>query len=488
MPDLESELDLRREMGSMSKDPLAWVLFSFAWGQGELSDSAGPEPWQRELLAEVRDGLKTYVEAIQEAVASGHGIGKSTLVAWLILWAMSTFEDTRGIVTANTATQLDTKTWPELTKWHRLFIAKHWFTVTATAIFSVDPEHRETWRIDAIPWAKSEKTNTESFAGLHNKGKRILIVFDEASAISDKIWEVTEGVMTDAKTEILWFAFGNPTRNTGRFHACFHSLRHRWKHRQIDSRNVSITDKAQLAKWEQDYGVDSDFFKVRVRGEFPAVGDRQFISSDLVAAARGKHLQPHTYSALPVILSLDPAWTGGDEIVIGKRQGNAYSTLMTLPKNDDDTVIAGYLAKFEDEHNADAVFIDLGYGTGVYSIGKAMNRKWQTVSFGAASTNPGCVNKRAEMWQSVKDWLKQGGAIPDDPVLAEELTGPEYIVKLDGRIQIESKDDMKKRGLNSPNRADALCLTFAQPVRRKASNDLGRKPEFAKRDYDVLAA
>lgn len=474
------------DLASFSRDPLGWVMYAFDWGQGELADFPnGPEPWQRELLGRVRDGLITYTEAIREAVASGHGIGKSALVAWLILWAISTFEDTRGVVTANTATQLTTKTWPELYKWHRLFIAKHWFTVTATSIYSTDPEHEKNWRFDAVPWSL---INTEAFAGLHNLGRRVVLIFDEASAIHDTIWEVSEGALTDEGTEILWFAFGNPTRKTGRFHACFHTLKHRWHHQQIDSRTVSLSNKTQIKQWEQDYGADSDFFKIRVTGEFPNTSDRQFIPSDIVEAARGRKLGDAQWTFAPVIISLDNAWTGGDEAVIWKRQGLASWKLGAYPRNDDDTVMAGYLARFEDEHKADAVFIDIGYGTGVFSAGKQMGRKWTLVSFASHSNDEGFLNKRAEMWGLMKKWLQEGGAIPDDLQLVSELTGPEYVVKLNGKIVLESKDDMKKRGLSSPNRADALALTFAFPVRKKVSGvGLAKRLEFARTEYDVLA-
>ncbi|WP_368667183.1 hypothetical protein, partial [Anoxybacillus sp. MB8] len=123
---------------------------------------------------------------IRQAVGSGHGIGKSALVAMLIKWAFDTFEDARGVVTANTDNQLRTKTWAELSKWHGISLTKDWATLTATALISNAPGHDKTWRIDAVPWSQN---NTEAFAGLHNEGRRILLVFDEASAIADKVWE-----------------------------------------------------------------------------------------------------------------------------------------------------------------------------------------------------------------------------------------------------------------------------------------------------------
>ena len=171
-------------LAACSKDPLAFVRGAFPWSEvgSQLSTFTGPEDWQTGILCAIRDGLLNPNEAIQLATASGHGVGKSALVSWIILWAISTLPDTRGVVTANTETQLKTKTWSELGKWFGMFIAKDLFKLTATAIFSRDETRERTWRIDMVPW--SERT-TEAFAGLHNQGRRILVLFDEASAIPD---------------------------------------------------------------------------------------------------------------------------------------------------------------------------------------------------------------------------------------------------------------------------------------------------------------
>ena len=460
---------LAHRMASFRKDPYSFVLYSFPWGTGELEKFDGPEDWQTDLLKQIRDGLITASQAIQEAIASGHGIGKSALVAWIILWSMATLPDTKGVVTANTERQLKTKPWAELAKWYRLFIAKHWFVFTATALYSAEAEHEKTWRFDMVPWSER---NTEAFAGMHNKGRRVVVIFDEASAIPDQIWDVTEGALTDSDTEILWLVFGNPTRNSGRFHACFNRFRHRWKTQQIDSRSVRITNKEQIQKWIEDFGEDSDFVKVRVKGVFPSTSDHQFIPSNLVEAARKRHLQLQQYNFAPKVLTLDNAWTGGDAIVIGMRQGLYFTIKATFPKNDDDMYIAGQLARIEDEEKADAVFIDLGYGTGVYSAGKHMNRKWILIPNGSASPDPGFVNLRAYTWNEVKKWLAGGGAIPDRETLCTDLTGPEaYVVatgKNAGKIYLESKEDMKARGLASPNEGDSLALSFAMPVTPKS--------------------
>jgi hypothetical protein len=461
---------------------------AYDWGHGELADYDGPRVWQAEMLAEIRDHLQnpaTRHQPLMVARASGHGIGKSAGIGMVVNWALSTCEDTKVVITANTDTQLRTKTAPEVGKWQRLAITSHWLDVQATSVAARDKDHAKTWRADFVPWSEH---NTEAFAGLHNKGKRIVLIFDEASAIADKVWEVAEGALTDEGTEIIWIAFGNPTRNVGRFRECFRRFKHRWKARQIDSRTVEGTNKEQIAKWAADYGEDSDFFKVRVRGMFPSMSARQFIGEADVAAAYGKVLRPEQYEFAPKILTVDPAWEGDDEFAIGLRQGLSFRILRTMPKNDNDLVAARVIADLEDEHKADAVFVDAGYGTGIVSAGQGMGRDWTLVWFAGASADIGCLNKRAEMWKAARDWLKSGGALPDDPQLRDELQAPEIVPRADGKVQIESKKDMKARGVPSPNRADALVLSFAFPVIKRNPLDAYRNDRGSRGDYDPYRA
>jgi len=197
--DVDFESALIEDIAGFTHDPLGYVLYAFPWGEPgtPLENFDGPEDWQKEILEEVgsqlQSGQISQDEAlntvVQMAVSSGHGVGKSALCNMIILWSMSTMPDTRGVVTANTQTQLTTKTWAELAKWYSMCINKHWFELTATSLFSRDPGHEKSWRIDAIPWSKEK---SEAFAGLHNQGRRILIIFDEASAIPPIIWEGTE--------------------------------------------------------------------------------------------------------------------------------------------------------------------------------------------------------------------------------------------------------------------------------------------------------
>ena len=465
MSDPESELI--ELAAACSLDPLRWVNMAYDWGHGELAEFKGPRDWQAEVMSDIGNHLQnpaTRYQPLMLSVASGHGIGKSAGIGMIVNWALSTCEDCKIVITANTDNQLRTKTAPEVGKWQRLAINSHWLDPQATSIAVKDKEHAKSWRADFTPWSEH---NTEAFAGLHNKGKRIVLIFDEASAIADKVWEVAEGALTDEGTEIIWLAFGNPTRNSGRFRECFRRFKHRWKCRQIDSRTVEGTNKDQIAKWAADFGEDSDFFKVRVRGMFPSMSSRQFISDADVSAAYERKIEPAQYAFAPKIITVDPAWEGDDEFVIGMRQGLMFKILHTMPKNDNDLIAAGVIARLEDEHNADAVFIDAGYGTGIYSAGQGLGRDWTLVWFASASSDAGCLNKRAEMWKLARDWLKSGGCLPSDPTLRDELQAPETVPRVDGKIQIESKKEMKARSIPSPNRADALVLSFAFPVTKR---------------------
>jgi hypothetical protein len=202
------------------------------------------------------------------------------------------------------------------------------------------------------------------------------------------------------------------------------------------------------------------------------MGTKQFIGTDDVDKAQKVHLHEAQYNHAPVILTLDPAFEGDDELVFGKRQGLRFDVLKTMAKNDNDIDVANQLARFEDEHKADAVFVDAGYGTGIVSAGRTMKRAWTLVWFGGASPDAGYLNLRAYMYGQVKQWLKEGGAIdPKDDVLYQDLIGPETVARMDGKIQLESKKEMKLRGLPSPGRGDALALSFAMPVVHKEPPD-----------------
>lgn len=463
---------------------MGYVLYAFPWGKSGtiLENEPGPRKWQAQFLRDVGDQLRAGLQldaalrgAIQMAIASGHDIGKSALVSWLILWALSTKENTRGVITANTDTQLRTKTWPEVKKWHNLSINSAWFTCDATCIYSAHEKSSKSWRIDAIPWSVH---NTEAFAGLHNKGSRLLLIFDEASAIADAIWEVAQGALKDADTEMIWAVFGNPTRNTGRFRECFGRLAHRWNGRQIDSRDVEGVNQVELKKDVEDYGVDSDYVKVRIRGQFPSASSMQFIPSDLVTGAVQREAVVN--KADPVIVGVDVAWYGDDESVMFYRCGrDARSVTFKAWRGLGPTQLASAIAASVEKVKGfgitvDALFVDeTGVGGGVVTRLRDLGYQCIGINNGTKSDWP-CEgelvgNKAAEMWARGRRWLEHG-ALPADDQLRQQLEGREFSYDAHNQIVLEKKKDMKKRGLSSPDRADAFMLTFAYPVAARDHN------------------
>jgi len=263
---LSHEDELVEAAARFYDDPMGFVLYAYPWGEpGSLRDHPGPDTWQRELLTGIGEEVKSHTGPrpympIRRAIASGHGIGKSTLVAWLVDWVMVTRPATNGRVTANTFAQLETNTWAAVQKWTKLCIFGHWFECNAGKMYVKG--RPEDWF--CTPQSSKEE-NSEAFAGQHSERGSSVYFFDEDSAIPDLIHEVAEGGLTDG--EPIIFLFGNPTRNSGHFYrACFGSERDRWNHQSIDSRSSRFTNKALIQEWIDTYGEDSDFVRVRVRG------------------------------------------------------------------------------------------------------------------------------------------------------------------------------------------------------------------------------
>jgi hypothetical protein len=306
-----------------------------------------------------------------------------------------------------------------------------------------------------------------------------VLIFDEASGIADKVWEVALGALTDADTEIIWLAFGNPTLNTGAFRECFGKHRNLWRTAQIDSRTVEGTNKAYLQELVDTYGENSDIAKVRVRGMFPSASSMQFIALGDVEAAQAREI-PHGLPTDPIVFGVDCARFGDDESVLAIRRGrDARSLPWKSWGNTDAMTLAGDIALEAGRYHPDAIFVDAG------NIGAAVVDRLRQllpdvpvieVWFGGkgrdAELEPGVTvptaDKRAEMWTRMRAWLRSG-AVPDKDRLRDDLIGPTYAFAADDtRVKLERKPDMKKRGLPSPDWADALACTFAEPVMPRA--------------------
>lgn len=468
-PKADPNMELASEIAKFYADPLGFVKFAYPWGEpGPLANATGPDEWQTEFLRDLGEEVRrrkfdgrNAVAPIRMAVASGHGIGKSTIVAWIVDWIMSTRPNCVGTVTANTFPQLQTKTWAQIQLWTRRCITAHWFTISGT---------RLAYRESPESWAFTPQTcreeNSEAFAGQHAASSSSVYVCDEASAIPEKIYEVSEGGLTDGEPMI--FLFGNPTRSQGKFHrVCFGSERNRWNHRSIDSRRSSMTNKAQIEEWVKDYGEDSDFVRVRVRGLPPAASDLQFIDSTRVYEAQRR--PPVSFSDDPLIVGVDVARGGGDRNVIFFRRGfDARSILpVRIPGEEtrDTSRLVTKLCSLIETHKPAYVFVDgTGIGGPIVDRMRQLGHKCvQEVQFGWKSPDDHYANMRAYMWWRMKEWLLKG-AIPQDERLEVDITGPGYRHDRQDRVLLEPKEEMKKRGLDSPDDADALALTFAQAV------------------------
>lgn len=490
--DLEAELI---EMAvQTANDPLKHVLYAWPWGEedGPLARFKEPMKWQCDYLNDLGAALQGSGK-VQTASASGKGIGKSGLVGMASNTLMTTMEMTKGVVTAGTETQLRTKTWPEIVKWNRMYLYSHWWNVGATSMVSSDPNFAKEWRLDYIPWSE---TNKEAFAGLHNLGYRIVVLFDEASQIADVIWETTDGIMTDKDTQVVWSAFGNPTRNVGRFKECFGRFRDRWVRRQIDSRKVEITDKVELDRLVEAWGEDSDYVKVNVRGLFPSVSSMQFISADTVQVCM--KVEAHCEISDPLVLGVDVARNGDAQTVLAIRKGRDARTIPWIKMRSQDTMqIATRIVDLHQQYKFDGIHIDGGgVGGGVVDRCRQLNLpNIREVQFGAKADRGQTTidatkyaNKRAEMWGIMREHLRAGIAIPDDRELEQELPSVMFAMNKRDEIQLEAKEDLQRRGEASPDNADALALTFAYPVLPSrfagGPHHNGRSPYQAKTEYD----
>lgn len=471
-------------------DPLGFVLDMFPWGTGELADEIGPDEWQVTFLSDLGGILKSRtfngsdpVDPVRMAIASGHGIGKSTLFAWLFWWIMSTRPNAKGRVTANTYTQLESTTWAEIQRWSKLLANRDWFEITGSKAWHVD--NPEGWFARPITCAEE---NSEAFAGQHNKESTSFFLFDESSLIPDKIWEVADAGLTDG--EPMWFAAGNVTRNTGAFYEATNGeTSHRWNSRSIDSRGCKFPNHRLHAQWIEDHGIDSDYVRVRILGLAPKQSEEQLIGSDLVDGARIRIVEP--FDDDPLVCGVDVPDGGSAWFVIRFRRGLSARPSLIIPppiriagsKCDRASMVsamAQVLRQEDPKRKVAMMFVDSQPGAVLVERLRNLNfENVQEVSFAGPSPDRNFANMRAFMWgKAMRDWLSHGAIDAEDKKLKKDLIAPGFDKRVggDGSLVVESKDSMKARGIASPDDGDALALTFAQPVAPTSKDSNGGRP------------
>jgi hypothetical protein len=449
-------------------DPLKFVRQAYPWREaGTILENRVIEKWQEELLWKLGEEIykkeqkdkDNYV--IRGAVKSGQGIGKTTTLSWIIHWFMSTRENPQIIVTANTENQLKNVIWRELAKWHKLAFNKEWFEWTATSFYL--KESPESWKAVAIPYNESRP---EAFQGVH--ANDVLIIFDEASGVPEIIWDVVEGTIKTGRC--IFLAFSNPTQNRGSFREAFGKYTHRWINVTVDSREVSFTNKEEIEQDIADYGEDSDYIRVRIKGEFPRSGASQFIPSDVIEKCLDyEELFYHDFN---VIIGVDVARDGDDESVIYIRQGRKIHGSKYF-RGLHGKELAVEVVKIAKKFNSTTILVD-GIGVGASPLDFLRHFGYEPIDVQSGTVADDKIkyfNKRAEMYGKLLNAMYEGLDIPkkDSILLKEQL---ESITYRPGEIKVklDRKIDIKAKGFSSPDRADALALTFAYDVNELIGN------------------
>jgi len=428
-----------------------------------------PVLFVREIFGAVpTDQQVEFLKAVAEensrvAAKSGHGVGKSVTLAWLILWFMWTRGDVEIPCTAPSGHQLKDVLWGELDAW-RMKMPPEMASATVVTqdrvtISGMGRKHYAVART-------ARKESPEALQGFH--ARNLMFIIDEAAGVPDEVFVLMQGALTTPNARVVMT--GNPSLVTGYFYDAFNRNKEHWTRLTFSCIDSPLVKPEYIQQIIDEYGLNSDIYNVRVLGEFPRQSILQFIPLDIVTMAQARHLDKSQYEYAPVVIGADVSYFGDDRSVIFLRQG-LYSERLFIGRDIDTQAYAALIARFAIERESDAVFIDItGWGAGAYDALKNMGLRCQIlgVSGAASSTRPEYANKRMESWADMKKWLIDGGTLPPLEDLKDDLVAPEYGYHLgNGRMKLESKQFMKQvRKVPSPDNADALALTFAYPVRK----------------------
>ncbi len=304
--------------------------------------------------------------------------------------------------------------------------------------------------------------NPDAMRGVRLDG----VVIDEVAQIKPEVWdEVIQPALAD---RLGWAMFIGTPKGVNLFSQLYFAARREpdWHAALYTVYDTDSLDPGEVER--QRRTMSDEAFRREYLCDFTAAGEDQLISLSDVHAATGRHLRPDQYNWAARVMGVDPARFGDDRSVIFMRQGlHAHKPLVF--RGIDNMALADRVAAEIERFQPDAVFIDAGNGAGVIDRLRQLHYDVTEISFAGAPSHPRYLNKRAEMWFDLRDWLHAGGAIPDEQELREDLAAPTYYFTANEKIQLESKDDIKSRIKKSPDLGDALALTFAYPVYRDES-------------------
>lgn len=431
-------------------------------------DVLGARPTDQQLEAG-----RALVERRRVTIRSGHGTGKSAFMAWCVLWFIATRYPCKIPCTAPTGHQLSDVLWAEIALWHRkmreiappLADEFEW----SSERFALKSAAQESFAVART----SRPERPEALQGFHSEN--VLFLIDEASGVPETVFQVAEGALSTEGAFVVMAA--NPTREEGYFYDSHHRLRDRWAALHWDGEASPLVSPQYIEDMRAKYGPDSPIYQVRVKGNFATAADG-VIPLSLCIAAQERQVERTPGSE--VRWGLDVARFGDDSTALAKRAGNVQLE-PTREWFGKDTMQTVGLLKLEYDAAREkpaAILVDvIGIGAGVVDRGKEIGLPVVGINVAESPSVDGQYARlRDELWFAGREWLERRDCkFADDDALIAELTTAKYSVLSNGKLKVEGKDEMKKRGVASPNRADAWLLTFAKA---------GFKAQWGKLAYD----
>lgn len=414
-----------------------------------------PDPWQIKFLEAISAGHRRI------SVRSGHGVGKSTAASWAMLHYFLTRYPVKVVVTAPTSSQLFDAMFAELKRW-----VNELPDVLKTLVeVKSDRIELKAAPTEAFISARTSRAETpEALQGIHSD--HVLLVADEASGIPESVFEAASGSMSGHSATTL--LLGNPTRNTGLFYDTHNRLKGEWKTFHVSCLDSPRVSENFVKEMKLRYGEDSPAYHVRVLGNFPPREEDTVIPVELIDAAMNRDMKV-SETALGV-WGLDVARMGSDASALAKRRGSVVEEIQTWKGLDlmqlTGAVVAEYEALPPSKQPVEILVDSIGLGAGVLDRLRELGLPARGINVAESPAMKGTyANLRAELWFKAKAWLANRDVkIPKDETLFAELAAPRYSFTSTGKMQVESKESMKKRGLSSPDKADALCLCLATDV------------------------
>ncbi len=426
------------------------------------------------LNVEPTEDQKAVMEDVAKyslvSVKSGHGVGKSALESWIIWWYISTRPYPKIMCTAPTKHQLHDILWAEASKWKRNNKAlNNNFEWTSEKIYLKGAQEE---------WFAIARTSNKPDALQGTHAEHILIVIDEASGVPDIVFEPVLGSMSTKDAKLLMC--GNPTQLSGFFYDSHTKLRSMYKTHTIDGAKSPRVDPNYVQQIKDMFGEDSDVYRVRVAGEFPKSNPDSFISLGLVESAINKIFQ---HQIVDISLGVDVARFGDDESVVATTFNHSKLDKLDIFKHNDTMKLTGQLViiiqRLNQKYPHIRVIVKIdcdGLGVGVYDrlkeviIEKRLNAIAIECHFGGKGGKVSYdepieyKNSTGIMWGTIRSKLLNGSLfLCEDDELVAQLTNRKYFIDSDGSIILEKKSEMKKRGVHSPDRADALALSLYEP-------------------------